>query len=388
MLNFTYFNPVRIHFGAGTIARLAEELPGDASVLLVCGGGSIRKNGVYDQIVAALGERKRTEFFGIEANPHYSTCLKAISAGRQAGVTHILAAGGGSVIDASKFIAAALRLPEGTDPWGLVTGEVPMAGALPIGTVVTLPASGSEGNSFAVITHDGKGEKRVFCHPALFPVFSILDPAVTDSLPSRQRINGIVDTWMHIMEQYLTFPSDSPVQDRLAEGLLLTLLREGPRSIENPADTAARANLMWAASLGLNGLVGAGVPQDWSTHFIGHELTTLFGLDHAQSLAVVHPALLTHCKETKQEKLLQLGERVFGLRGAANTAEAVIDAERAFLEKLRAPTRLSAYGLKEEQIPAVAANIAAVLHDMKLKGLGEHQTITPEDVKNILRLAL
>ncbi|EIQ02062.1 Fe-dependent oxidoreductase, alcohol dehydrogenase [Opitutaceae bacterium TAV1] len=391
MQNFTFRNPVRIHFGSGMIARLADEIPADATVLLVYGGGSIRRNGVYDQIVAALGPLQCVDFAGIEPNPHYTTCLRAIDESRVHKVTHVVAAGGGSVIDAAKFIAAGACLTPGEDPWDFVNGR-PVARALPLGAIVTLAASGSEYNCTSVITHDILKEKRVFFAPAVFPAFSILDPDTTASLPLRQRINGIVDPWMHVIEQYLTFPADAAVQDRISEALLLTLLHEGPRSLRDPSDAAARANLMWAASLALNGLAGAGVPQDWSTHLIGHELTMLHGLDHAQSLAVVHPALLAWSGGRKRQKLLQFGERVFGIGPTTGTederAAATIAAERDFFESLGAPTRLSTYGVREEHIPAITASLARVISAMGLKGLGEHQDIGPGEAAAILRQAL
>lgn len=390
MQNFTYQNPVRIHFGPGQIARLADEIPADASVLLVYGGGSIHRNGVYEQTLAALGSRRRVDFAGIEPNPHFTTCLRAIAEARAHGVTHILAAGGGSVIDAAKFIAAAACLPPGEDPWGIVNGR-PVERALPLGVIVTLAASGSEYNCTSVITHDVLKEKRVFFSPAVFPSFSILDPDTMATLPLSQRINGVVDPWMHVMEQYLTFPTGAAVQDRLAEALLLTFLHEGPRSLRDPSDADARSNLMWAASLALNGLIGTGVPQDWSAHLIGHELTMLHGIDHAQSLAVVHPALLTYCRDRKRQKLLQLGERVFGIAPSSGSKDeriaATIAAERAFFESLGAPTRLSAYKIDEQHIPAITASLGRTIAAMGMKGLGEHQEIGPEQAGEILRLA-
>ena len=385
MNNFTYHNPTRIHFGQGQIAKLSEEIPADAKVLITYGGGSIKKNGVLDQVHAALQGRNYQEFGGIEANPHFETLMQAVEIVQRDGIDYILAVGGGSVIDGSKFIAAAARY-EG-DPWEILTTYgSKIADAVPLGTVLTLAATGSEMNSGAVITKAATQDKLFFFSPFVQPRFSILDPVTTYSLPARQIANGVVDAYVHTLEQYSTYPVNAKVQDRIAEGLLRTLIEEGPVALANPQNYDARANLMWAATMALNGTLSTGVPTDWATHMIGHELTALYGLDHAQTLAIVQTAVWKHKLASKQAKLAQYAERVFDVRegSEASKAQAAIEQTERFFAAMGNPPRLSAYGLGEEVIEAVAAKLIAHGH----VALGEHADITPEDAKAILRLAL
>ena len=385
MNNFTYHNPTRIHFGQGQIAKLAEEIPADAKVLITYGGGSIKKNGVLGQVHAALQGRSYQEFGGIEANPHFETLMQAVEIVQRDGIDYILAVGGGSVIDGSKFIAAAARY-EG-DPWEILTTYgSKIVDAVPLGTVLTLAATGSEMNSGAVITKAATQDKLFFFSPLVQPRFSILDPVTTYSLPARQIANGVVDAYVHTLEQYSTYPVNAKVQDRIAEGLLRTLIEEGPVALANPQNYDARANLMWAATMALNGTLSTGVPTDWATHMIGHELTALYGLDHAQTLAIVQTAVWKHKLASKQAKLAQYAERVFDVRegSEASKAQAAIEQTERFFAAMGNPPRLSAYGLGEEVIEAVAAKLIAHGH----VALGEHADITPEDAKAILRLAL
>ena len=385
MNNFTYHNPTRIHFGQGQIAKLAEEIPADAKVLITYGGGSIKKNGVLGQVHAALQGRSYQEFGGIEANPHFETLMQAVEIVQRDGIDYILAVGGGSVIDGSKFIAAAARY-EG-DPWEILTTYgSKIVDAVPLGTVLTLAATGSEMNNGAVITKAATQDKLFFFSPLVQPRFSILDPVTTYSLPARQIANGVVDAYVHTLEQYLTYSVNAKVQDRIAEGLLRTLIEEGPVALANPQDYDARANLMWAATMALNGTLSTGVPTDWATHMIGHELTALYGLDHAQTLAIVQTAVWKHKLASKQAKLAQYAERVFDVRegSEASKAQAAIEQTERFFAAMGNPPRLSAYGLGEEVIEAVAAKLIAHGH----VALGEHADITPEDAKAILRLAL
>ncbi len=314
MLNFTYHNPVNIVFGKGAIAELPKLVPAGAKVLMTCGGGSIKRNGVYQQVIRAMQGRSMLEFAGIEPNPRYETCLRAVALAQAEGIDFLLAVGGGSVIDGTKFIAAAVAY-QGADPWDMLldSSRVP-PNPLPLGCVLTLPATGSEMNGGAVISREATREKLFFVTPQTLPRFSILDPETTYSLPPRQVANGIVDAWVHTTEQYLTYPVDAPLQDRQAEAILLTLLDEGPKALADPQNYAVRANVMWSATQALNGLIGCGVPQDWATHMIGHELTALYGIDHAQSLALVLPGVLRCQKQRKRAKLLQYGDRIWGLR--------------------------------------------------------------------------
>ena len=384
MENFTYFNPTRIHFGRGQIAAIDKELPAGARVLLLAGGGSIRSNGVHDQVRRALGGRPLFEFFGVEANPDYDTLMKAVAVARAEKVDWILAVGGGSVLDGAKFVAAAVPYPG--DPWEiLVTRGSKLQSALPIGAVLTLPGTGSEANGASVISRRSIREKLAFIHPLAFPRFSVLDPETTFTLPERQISNGVADAFTHVIEQYLTYHANAAIQDRFAESVMRVLIDEGPRSVRNPSDYGNRANVVWAATWALNGAIGAGVPQDWASHMIGHELTALHGIDHARTLAVVLPSLLNVQRAGKGAKLLQYGERVWGIREGTESAriDAAIERTRGFYESLGLRTRLSDYGVAVE----TAAEVARRLRARGLLGIGERGDITPEVVERILRQA-
>jgi NADP-dependent alcohol dehydrogenase len=369
-------------FGKGSIAELPELIPAEAKVMMVYGGGSIKRNVVYDQVLRAMKRRKLAEFGGIEPNPRYETCMKAVQAVRSSGSDFLLAVGGGSVIDATKFIAAAVPY-QGKEPWDMMDGwsRVP-ANPLPFGCVLTLPATGSEMNGGAVITRAATKEKLFFITPQTYPQFSILDPKTTYSLPPRQVANGIVDAWVHTTEQYLTYPADAPLQDRQAEAILLTLLEEGPKALKKPKNYAVRANVMWCATQALNGLIGCGVPQDWASHMIGHELTALYGIDHAQSLAIVLPGVLAHQKDRKRVKLLQYASRVWELQGDADACiDAAIEKTEQFFNSLGVGTLLSDYN-----IPAEAVDLVAVRLAKRRMKLGEHEDLGKKAVKDILLL--
>lgn len=385
MRNFTFYNPTRIIFGKGRIRVLSREIPQGSKILVTYGGGSVRRTGVLDQVFKALAGREMLEFGGIEPNPEFDMLMEGVTLARREGVDFLLAVGGGSVIDGTKFMAAAI--PFEGDAWEITTsGGSRVGGSVPLGTVLTLPATGSEMNSGAVISRRSIETKLPFSHPSLFPRFSVLDPTTTFTLPPRQVANGIVDTFVHIMEQYLTYPSGGRVQDRLAEGLLLALLDEGPRALVDPENYEVRANLMWCASLGLNGLIGAGVPQDWATHMVGHELTALYGLDHGVTLAVVLPAMLQVRRRDKRDKLLQYAGRVWGItRGdEEQRIDTAIARTRDFFEELGIPATLGACGVGDECIEKVAEQL--VRHDMGR--LGERSEVTPEIVRKVLELCL
>ena len=385
MNNFTLHNPTKILFGKRRIKDVAEEIPKNAKVLITYGGGSVKLNGVLDEVKAALQGYELMEFGGIEPNPTYETLMKCVDVVRRNKIDFLLAVGGGSVIDGTKFIAGA-ALYEG-DAWDIVKSYgMKMKRALPFGTVLTLPASGSEMNSGAVITHRALNAKLPFSHPALFPEFSVLDPEKTYSLPAAQIANGIVDTFAHVVEQYLTYPVNGKLQDRFAEGLLLTLIEDGPKALIEPENYHVRANLMWCATLGLNGLISAGVPQDWATHMVGHELTLLCHLDHGKTLAIVLPAMLKIRAQDKKEKLLQYAERVWGITtGDDNTRiDAAIEKTRGFFESLQVPTRLCSYNLGADIIPTIVEQLKA--HGMVK--LGEKRDVTPELVEAMLKECL
>jgi NADP-dependent alcohol dehydrogenase len=385
MLNFDFYNPTRIVFGEGQIARLRDLVPAGARVLMLYGGGSIRANGVYDEVKAALAQHTLLEFGGIEPNPTYETLSEAIALAKAERVDFLLAVGGGSVIDGTKFVAAGALLDE--DPWSILEQRAAnVKSALPFGTVLTLPATGSEMNSGAVVTRKATQEKRSFGSRHLYPQFSVLDPAKTYTLPARQVGNGIVDAYVHVMEQYLTYPASAKVQDRFAEGLLLTLIEEGPKAMAQPHNYDVRANLMWTATLALNGLIGAGVPQDWATHMIGHELTALYGLDHAQTLAVVLPAMLRVRREAKREKLLQYAARVWNIveGNEDDRIEQAIARTEAFFREVGVGTRLPDYQLGADAIEPVVKALEA----HRMVKLGEHRDVTPDVSRKVLELCL
>ncbi|MEH2059657.1 MAG: iron-containing alcohol dehydrogenase [Nostoc sp.] len=383
MKNFVFYNPVKILFGKGQIANIAAEIPADAKILITYGGGSIKTNGVYEQVKSALAGRNVVEFGGIEPNPHLETLLKAVELVRNEGIDFLLAVGGGSVLDGTKFIAVAA--PFIGDPWDILAKNAPVNAALPFGTVLTLPATGSEMNTNSVVTKWETQEKLPFSSPLVFPRFSVLDPETTFSLPVRQISNGIVDAYTHVMEQYLTYPVNAPLQDRMAESILKTLIEEGPKTLANPEDYDARANVMWSATLALNGLIGAGVPQDWATHMIGHELTALHGLDHAQTLAIVLPNTLTIRRDRKWQKLLQYGERVWGIVDGSEEARVTeaIAKTRNFFESVGVPTHLSDYGVGLDTIPVIIERF----ENRGTVALGEYKDVNSQIIEQILTLS-
>lgn len=382
MQNFTYRNPTKLVFGKGTIAQLAELVPVNQRILLTYGGGSIKKNGVYDQVLKALKGRTLLEFGGIEPNPRYETLMKAVDICRREEVDFLLAAGGGSVLDGTKFIAVAVFYDAG-DPWNILAKHAAPARAMPIGCVLTLPATGSESNAFAVISRQATREKLAFSSPLVYPRFAVLDPETNYTLSRRQVQNGIADAFVHVMEQYLTYPACAPLQDRQAEAIARTLVEEGPKALRQPRNYDVRASLVWCATQGLNGLIGCGVPQDWATHMIGHELTALYGLDHAQTLVVVLPGVWKHQKRAKQKKLAQLAERVWGVKSGKDKAAAAIQKTEAFFRSLGMKTRLSEYGIGSEKFEEIASRLGA--HGVKL---GERQSIGQKQVVQILNLCL
>jgi len=384
--NFTFYNPTRIVFGTGTIAKINKLIPRNAKVMVLYGGGSIKKNGVYEQVMAALKKRETLEFGGIEPNPDYDTLMQAVKKIQKKGADFLLAVGGGSVIDGVKFVAAAALYP-GSDPWDILAGDglSQVKEALPFGSVLTLPATGSEMNNGAVISRRSIQEKLSFSSDLVFPRFSILDPETTYSLPQKQIRNGLVDAFVHVTEQYLTYPVGAVVQDRQAEAILMALIDLAPSALQIPPDYNARANYMWSATCALNHTLNRGVPQDWATHEIGHELTALYGLDHAETLAAVLPWLLWYKRKQKQAKLLQYGYRVFGLRTQKyeDRVNQTIEATAAFFHSLGMPTTLTAYGIDPEE----AAQKVQARVEKHQWVFGEHKDITGKDAAAILRLS-
>lgn len=383
MQNFSYYNPTRILFGKGQIAAIAAQIPAGARVLVTYGGGSIKQNGVFEQVKAALKDHAWLEFGGIEPNPRYETLMRAVEIVRREAVDFILAVGGGSVADGSKFIAAAARF-EGADPWDILAKRAPVASAVPLGVVLTLPATGSESNVFAVISRESSGEKLGFGSEHCYPRFAVLDPETTFSLPPRQMANGIADAFVHTIEQYLTWPAGAELQDRFAESILQTLITLGPQAMAQPQDYTLRANLMWAATMALNGLIGCGVPQDWATHMIGHELTAEYGIDHARTLAIVLPGLWRHCRADKRAKLLQYAARVWQIHEGSEDEriEAAIARTEAFFNSLGVDCTLAGNGVVDAA--QAAERIAQRLAAHGMTALGEHGRIDPAAVRAIL----
>lgn len=382
MNNFIYANPTKIIFGKGMIKEIANEIPKDKKVLICYGGGSIKKNGVYEQVTQALSKHKVVEFGGIEPNPHYETCLKVVDLIKKEKVDFLLAVGGGSVLDATKFIAAASLFEDG-EPWNiLLTGGQTIKKALPLASVMTLPATGSEMNSGGVISRAETAEKLSFASDFCFPKFSVLDPETTYTLPTRQLTNGVVDSFIHVIEQYLT-RQKSTLQDNMSEAILKTIVTDGPKTIEQPKDYDLRANFVWAATWALNGWINCGVEQDWSTHMIGHELTAITGLDHAQTLAIVLPGVMEAMKEQKAEKIKQLGKNVFNLPCDGNLIENTIKTVEQFFNKIGMKTRLSNHNIKED-------TIKEIVERFKKRGwkLGEGRNIDYQVIETILKSRL
>ncbi|MBQ4797663.1 iron-containing alcohol dehydrogenase [Pseudoalteromonas sp. MMG006] len=380
-MKFSYVNPTLIQFGQQQIAALSDLIAKDQKVLVVYGGGSIKKNGVYDQVAAALEGFDWVEFSGVGANPTIEVLDKAVKICKEQDIDFVLGVGGGSVIDGVKYIAAsAVYDGEG---WDIPTGKHTIISALPIGAILTLPATGSESNQNSVVSKEATKQKLPFASPEVLPKFAIMDPDVMKTLPQRQLVNGLVDAWVHTCEQYLTFPEAALVQEGYAEALLRTLKTLGD-NFENQ-DDAWRANLMWAANQALNGLIGSGVSQDWATHMIGHELTAAYGVDHARSLAIVQPSLLRNQFAVKKAKLEQMGKNVFGLAQSDDLAEQTIAAIEAFYHSLDVATQLTEHG---DDKAAAIDNIIGKLEAHGMVALGENQAITLKESREILEQAV
>jgi len=381
-MKFSYVNPTQIHFGQGQIATIATAIPEDKKVLVIYGGGSIKKNGVYDQVAEALKAHTWTEFSGVEANPTVETLDKAVVIAKEQAIDYILAVGGGSVIDGSKYVAAAAKYDG--NGWDILIGKHQVTDAIAIGAILTLPATGSESNSGSVITQKSTQTKLPFMSPAVQPKFAVLDPDSMKTLPERQLVNGIVDAWVHVCEQYLTLPAGAMVQDGYAEALLKNLLALA-KQYGDRDNNEWRSNLMWTANQALNGLIGSGVTHDWATHMIGHELTALYNVDHARSLSIIQPSLLRNQIEAKRAKLEQLGKNVFGLAASSDLAERTIVAIETFYHSVKVPTTLTEHG--DDKASAIDALIKQ-LEAHGMVALGESQAITLDVSRQILEDAV
>ncbi|SDW17946.1 NADP-dependent alcohol dehydrogenase [Lutibacter oricola] len=387
MNNFDFQNPTKIIFGKDEIAKISNEIPEGAKVLVLFGGGSIKKNGVYEQVSNALSNFEVIEFGGIPANPEYEVLLEALDIIKAENITFLLAVGGGSVIDGTKFLAAAANY-KGDNPWDILANNIRTeeGKGMPFGTVLTLPATGSEMNSGAVVSRAETKEKRVLGGPGLFPKFSILDPQVVKSIPKRQIANGLADAFTHVLEQYMTYSVDAKLQDRFAEGIIQTLVEIAPTMLKDEFDYKASANFMWSCTMALNGLIQKGVPSDWAIHMIGHELTALYGIDHARTLAIITESHYTVNFDDKKEKLAQYAERVWNVSEGTldEKAKAGIEKTTAFYQSLGIDTKLSDY---TENFEGTAKEIAKRFTERGWKGIGEKGKVTPEMVEKIVEMS-
>ena len=385
MNNFEFKNPTKILFGKGQIEKLSVEIPANEKVLLLYGGGSIKNNGIYKQVKKALNKFEVVEFGGIPPNPEYSVLLKALEIIKKEKITFLLAVGGGSVIDGTKFLSAA-ALYKGNSPWNILTDGKPTLKGMPFGTVLTLPATGSEMNSGAVITNKETQEKLGMGGAGLFPVFSILDPEVVKSIPQRQLANGIADAFTHVLEQYMTYPIGAILQDRFAESILQSLIETAPKIMKDPSDYKAASNFMWSCTMALNGLIQKGVPTDWAIHAMGHELTAIFGIDHARTLAILAPSHYIYNLDTKKEKLAQYAKRIWNISEGTmeEKARKGISKTEDFFNSLGIDTKLSKYTKEYE---GTAEKIAQRFTDRGWNGIGEHKNLSPKDVEEIVIMA-
>ena len=380
MNNFVFQNPTKLIFGKGEIKRLSKLIDKDKKILMTYGGGSIKRNGVYEQVMQALEGYDIVEFSGIEANPDYSTLMKAVDICKTQNIDFILAVGGGSIIDGTKFIATAAKF-EGEDAWDILSKKERLPKPMDFASVLTLPATASEMNNGAVISRRDRQEKLAFHNPEGYPKFSILDPDVVLTLPAKQISNGIVDIYAHTLEQYLTTCLDTKVMDRWAESLLLTLIEEAPELLNENPSYDSRANFMLTATMGLNGFISMGVDEDWATHMIGHELTALCGLDHGETLAIVHPGVMDIMRKEKHGKLLQYARRVWNItiENEEQAIDEAIERTENFFRSIGKKTRLSEYGIGDDIIETIVERF-------KQRGwnVGEHGIVTPEKTRLIL----
>jgi NADP-dependent alcohol dehydrogenase len=385
MLNFEFKNPTKIYFGKGLIEKVATEIPANAKVLMLYGGGSIIKNGIYEQVKSALKNFEVVEFGGIPANPEYTVLLNALDIIKNQNITYLLAVGGGSVIDGTKFLSSA-ALYTGTNTWDILQKGIRTEVGMPFGVVLTLPATGSEMNSGAVISRSETKEKFGMGGPGLFPQFSILDPSVISSIPHRQIANGIVDAFTHVLEQYMTYPIGANLQDRIAESIMQNLIEVAPEIMKDNTNYNAQCEFMWSCTMALNGLIQKGVPTDWAIHAIGHELTALFGIDHARTLAIIMGSHYNFNFESKKEKLAQFATRVWHINegDVDEKARIAITKTEAFFHSLGIQTKLSEYTENyKEAAPFIFKNFTA----RGMLGLGEHKNITPTDVVKIVEMS-
>ncbi|OBW40871.1 Alcohol dehydrogenase YqhD [Chryseobacterium sp. MOF25P] len=386
MLNFEFKNPTKILFGKGEIAKISNEIPKDAKILMIYGGGSIKKNGVYDQVKEALKDHDLEEFGGVPANPEYEVLVSALNFIKDNKINYLLAVGGGSVIDGVKFLSAAANYDG--EPWEILKKPVRTfeGEGMPFGTILTLPATGSEMNSGYVISRRETNEKLSSGGPGLFPQFSVLDPEVIRSIPKNQIANGIADAYTHVLEQYMTAPSSANLQERIAESILISLQNAAPKVMSEEFDYDAAGNFMWCCTMALNGLIQKGVITDWAVHAMGHELTAYYGIDHARTLAVVAPSHYRYNFEAKKGKLAQYAERVWGITEGSieEKAEKAIVKLEEFFHSLQIQTKLSDY---TQDFAGTAERVEKAFTERNWLGLGENKNLTPQDAFKIVEMS-
>ncbi|MDF1508435.1 iron-containing alcohol dehydrogenase [Robertmurraya sp. DFI.2.37] len=359
MQNFTYWNPTKLIFGQGQLVQLKEEVPKyGRKVLLVYGGGSIKKSGLYTQVINLLQEIKADifELSGVEPNPRISTVRKGVDVCKSEGIDFILAVGGGSVIDCTKAIAAGAKY--NGDPWELVTKKAVAHEALPFGTVLTLAATGSEMNSGSVITNWETKEKYGWGSAVTFPVFSILDPVHTYTVPKEQTIYGIVDMMSHVFEHYFHLQENTLLQDRMCESLLITVMETAPQLLADLENYDLRATILYNGTMALNGMLSMGYQGDWATHNIEHAVSAVYDIPHGGGLAILFPNWMKHNLKVKPERFKQLAVRVFGVDPEGKSAEEAglegIEKLRQFWNSIGAPSRLADYDIDDSKLELMA----------------------------------
>ncbi|MBJ6362835.1 iron-containing alcohol dehydrogenase [Paenibacillus sp. GCM10012307] len=384
---FELYNSTKVVFGEDRVSRLGELVqPFGKRILLVYGGGSIKNSGLYDQVKAQLAgiDTVVHELPGIEPNPRLSTVNKGIQICRDEDIQFILAVGGGSVIDAAKAIAAG-ALYDG-DVWDFTIGKAVVKQALPLGTILTLAATGSEMNGNSVISNWETKQKRAFGSRLVYPKFSILDPKLTYTVPVNQTVNGIVDIMSHVFEQYFSLTTDTPLQERFGESILLTVIENGEKAIANGSDYNARANLLLAGTYALNGTLPIGVVTDWATHGIEHEVSAIYDIAHGAGLAIIFPNWMKYVYKERVDRFVQFAVRVWGVDANGKTDDEIalegIEATRAYFTRIGAPATLGELGINDENIQRMAEEAT------QFGPIGSYKKLAKEDVVNILKASL
>ena len=389
MQSFRFQNPTAIIFGKGKLDELGDQLVrhNAGKVLLVYGGGSIKKNGIYDRVIRQLDEARIPyfELAGVEPNPRVSTVRKGIQLCREHGIDFILAVGGGSVLYAAK--AVAVGVPYEGDVWDILMRKARIKSALPLGTVLTISATGSEMNGNAVITNWEEKLKKSFGSIHAFPRFSILDPTLTFTVPKDQTVNGIVDMMSHVFEQYFSQTTDTPLQERLCEAILKTVIENGEIVLREPENYAARANIMLCGTYALNGgMISVGMENDWATHAIEHEISAIYDIAHAAGLAILFPNWMKYVYKERIDRFTQFAVRVWDIDPAGKSEEelalAGIQATRDYFSRIGAPATLSELGIDDTHFDRMSEEA------VRFGPIGSFKRLHASDVRRILEMSL